>query len=101
MSTKYPSVTSLTLRQAAKEDAKALDCILESYSNFGQHLPLIAVYRSQLRQQPETRICLAWMYSDLLQFNASIIKLFQIRSKSTIFPIDYLYPQSALLTLQS
>ncbi|KAH8663256.1 hypothetical protein BGZ61DRAFT_402202 [Ilyonectria robusta] len=43
-------------------------------------------YILNLRQQPETRICLAWMYSDLLQFNASIIKLFQIRSKSTMLP---------------
>ncbi|KAK7418920.1 hypothetical protein QQX98_003623 [Neonectria punicea] len=84
----------------AKEDTIALDCILTSYCNFGRRLHLIAEYKDQLRQQPQTKICLAWMYQDLLRFNSSLLKLLETNGWRRTFMAnwkDYNGPFQTLL----
>ncbi|KAH6972215.1 hypothetical protein BKA56DRAFT_115644 [Ilyonectria sp. MPI-CAGE-AT-0026] len=73
----------------AKEDKKALDSILTSYAHFGERLPLIADYKALLAQQPEIRLCLAWMYQDLLHFNSSLFKLFNTRCWKKTFAANW------------
>ncbi|KAH6895917.1 hypothetical protein B0T10DRAFT_603504 [Thelonectria olida] len=69
----------------AKEDATTLDSILDSYDKFGQHLPVVSEYKSQLTTQPNMKICLSWMYDDLLRFNSIILGLFKTRSWKKTF----------------
>ncbi|CAM1506219.1 Fc.00g058600.m01.CDS01 [Cosmosporella sp. VM-42] len=84
------------------EDNKALDCILESYYNFGRHLPRVDEYNILLTDDVSSHVktCLAWMYTDLLKFNGHILKLFESHSWRRTFVSnwrDYDGPFQSLL----
>ena len=67
--------------QKAKELPAALDSVLDSYLKFGRRVPLLGTYKSFLRDHDAMRRCLAYMYSDLLDFHIHVLKLFAERSK--------------------
>lgn len=65
----------------AREDVQVLDSILESYQEFGRHLPLLESYHDLLTRHTDTKLCLAWIYQDLLCFHGQLLKLFESNGK--------------------
>jgi len=65
----------------AKEDDKVLDVIFDKCFKLGKHVPLLQPYCAALKEAAPMKRCLAFMYEDLLEFYARILKYFSQRSK--------------------
>ncbi|KAB5535360.1 hypothetical protein GE09DRAFT_358884 [Coniochaeta sp. 2T2.1] len=86
--------------QQVSNNPVALDSVLDSYLKFGRRVPLLGTYRSLLRDHDAMRRCLAYMYSDLLDFHIHVLKLFAQKNWTRTFSIywrDYQEPFVKLL----
>ncbi|KAK5993831.1 Gastrula zinc finger protein xLCGF3.1 [Cladobotryum mycophilum] len=72
-----------------KQDAKALECILEWYFKLGQQLPLVVQYTPLIRERPQMRICLAYMYQDLLEFHAVVLRMIGMNVWKKVFVTNW------------
>ncbi len=59
-----------------------LDMVLDSYQKLGSKVPRLASYSKESVDMPAMRICLAFMYHDLLRFHLGILRLLKEQSMS-------------------
>lgn len=70
-------------------ESAALDNILQSYRDLGSRVPTIELYQSMVHEKPAVRICLAFMYQDLLKFQKDILKFFSGHGWSKTFQTNW------------
>jgi hypothetical protein len=76
--------------QVSSTHVKCFDIILNALRRIGENLPRFESFEVIFKENPRIRHVLLWLYSDILEFYAEVLRFLRKKGQPQFFPFSYM-----------